>query len=150
MSLADGTNEVIRKGLRRRVVTVDASTRFTLLKWTKDRWEITRFVAPGPPTTVHMGEDELLVYAEREDVLPILSQLIPPIVSPGGVAVEKRERGWALVATARGVTQERLFYLKADALRALEEFKHYSEFELAGEFNHYFRERSYYRKTGEP
>ena len=52
--------------------------------------------------------------------------------------VEKRKRGWALVVSASGRTQERRFHYKADAERARENFSYYSEFQLEGIFDHYF------------
>ena len=53
--------------------------------------------------------------------------------------IEKRKGSWALVATAKGRTQERRFLYKADAERALKELSSYTEFQLEGEFDHYFR-----------
>lgn len=55
------------------------------------------------------------------------------------LTVEKRQGGWAFVVTVDGESQERKFWYKADAEKAMEEFKDYNEFKLKGEFNHYFR-----------
>ncbi len=57
------------------------------------------------------------------------------------LTVEKREKGWALVARVGGKVQERPFHYKTDAERALNEFLDYPDFQLAGEFNHYFQKR---------